>query len=64
MLDQPPPNLPPALNPITTENEKTLAMLSHLTAIIGLLIAGGLGFLGPLIILLIHKEKSNFISYF
>ena len=63
MLDQPPPNLPPDLNPITTENEKTLAMLSHLTAIIGLLIAGGLGFLGPLIILLIHKEKSNFISY-
>ncbi len=63
MLDQPPPNLPPSLNPLTTENERNLAMLSHLTAILGLIFGGGLGFLGPLIIWLMHKEKSYFISY-
>jgi uncharacterized protein len=63
MLNQPPPNLPPSLNPITTENERNLAMLSHLTAILGLIFGGGLGFLGPLIILMIHKEKSYFIAH-
>ena len=60
MLDQPPPSLPPQPNIIPSDEEKNLAMLSHLTAMLGAVLGGGcLGFLGPLIIWQIQKGKSR-----
>lgn len=45
-------------------DEKNLAMLCHLTALLGTLFGGGLlGVLGPMIIYLTQREKSAFISH-
>lgn len=64
MLDQPPPSLPPEPNIIPSDEEKNLAMLSHLTAMLGAVLGGGcLGFLGPLIIWQTQKGKSRFVDY-
>jgi uncharacterized protein len=47
---------PPALNP---SEERTWAMLAHLGGLIAAFVA--LGFLGPLIVLLVQGEKSAFV---
>ena len=48
---------------IPTPDERNLAMLSHLSALGGLVFLGGLGFIGPLIIYLVQKEKSQFVAF-
>jgi uncharacterized Tic20 family protein len=64
MLDQPPPWHPTELYIAPTDEEKNLAMLSHLTAMLGAVFGGGfLGFLGPLIIWQTQKDKSRFVNY-
>lgn len=64
MLDQPPPSLQSELNIVPSDQQRNLAMLSHLTAMLGTLFSGGfLGFLGPLIIWQTQKEKSRFVNY-
>ncbi len=45
-------------------DEKNLAMLSHLTALLGGLLSGfTLGIIGPLILYITQKEKSGFITF-
>ena len=64
MLDQPPSSLQSELNIVPADQEKNLAMLSHLTAMLGTLLSSGfLGFLGPLIIWQTQKEKSRFVNH-
>lgn len=64
MLDQPPPDLPQHNGIMPTSEEKNLGMLSHLTALIGSIFGGGfLGFVGPLVIMMNHKEKSAFVTF-
>jgi len=63
MLQQPPPKMPTNLGFIPTPDERNLAMLSHLSALGGLVFLGGLGFIGPLIIYLVQKEKSQFVAF-
>ena len=63
MIQQPPPNLPNDMKLIPTPDERNLAMLSHLSALGGLIFLGGLGFIGPLIIYLVQKEKSQFVTF-
>lgn len=64
MLPQPPPDLPQDSGLIPTADEKNLAMLCHLTALIGVILGGGfLGFLGPLIIMLLPQGKSPFVAF-
>ncbi len=64
MLPQPPPDLPQQAGIIPTADEKNLGMLCHLTALLGMLIGGGfLGFVGPLIIMSLHRGKSDFICF-
>jgi uncharacterized Tic20 family protein len=54
---QPPPSPPPlAPPPLPTENERNLGMLCHL---LGLLT----GFVGPLILWLVEKDKSAFVDH-
>ena len=45
-----------------TGNERNLAMLAHLTGGLGAVFGGLAGFLGPLIIWILQKEESNFVS--
>lgn len=63
MLQQPPPKMPTNMGFIPTPDERNLAMLSHLSALGGLVFLGGLGFIGPLIIYLMQKEKSQFVAF-
>jgi uncharacterized Tic20 family protein len=63
MLQQPPPKMPTNMGFIPTPDERNLAMLSHLSALGGLVFLGGLGFIGPLIIYLVQKEKSQFVAF-
>lgn len=63
MLQQPPPKMPTNMGFIPTPDERNLAMLSHLSALGGLVFLGVLGFIGPLIIYLVQKEKSQFVAF-
>lgn len=64
MLQQPPPNLPVDMGFVPTPEERNLAMLTHLSALGGLILGSGfLGFLGPLIFYVTQKDKSAFISF-
>lgn len=63
MIQQPPPNIPTDMGFIPTPDERNLAMLSHLSALGGLIFLGGLGFIGPLIIYLVQKGKSQFVTF-
>lgn len=55
--------MPTNMGFIPTPDERNLAMLSHLSALGGLVFLGGLGFIGPLIIYLVQKEKSQFVAF-
>lgn len=50
--------------PVSTDDEKLWAMLAQLSAIIGYVVgAGTLGWLGPLVIFLVYKDRSRFVRY-
>ena len=64
MIDQPPPDLPQQNGIIPSAEEKNLAMMCHLTALIGVLVGGGvLGFVGPLIIMNMEQGKRPFVAF-
>jgi uncharacterized Tic20 family protein len=51
---------PPPLNP---HDERLWAMLTHLSALLGIVVgAGFIGWLGPLIIFLVLKDRSAFVA--
>jgi uncharacterized protein len=53
---------PAAPRPLSPSDERLWAMLTHLSALIGLIVgAGFLGWLGPLIIFLVLKDRSPFV---
>ena len=64
MITQPPPDMPQYSGIIPTTDEKNLGMLAHLTALLGVLLGGGmLGFVGPLILYITQREKSSYITF-
>lgn len=52
---------PPVSPSDSTPDERTWAMLAHLSSVIAYLL-GGLTFLGPLIVWLIKKDQSAFVA--
>lgn len=55
---QPPPEKP---SYVPTEDERTWALIAHLSGLIASML-GGLSFLGPLIVWLIKKDQSPFVA--
>ena len=52
----------PAQQPLTPENERLWATLTHVSALIGIVVGvGTIGWLGPLIIFLVLKDRSPFV---
>lgn len=48
--------------PVTTPEERTAAVLSHLSAIIAMLVtAGWLSFVGPLVMWFLYRDRSPFV---
>ncbi|WP_202908906.1 DUF4870 domain-containing protein [Roseimaritima ulvae] len=61
---QPPHDLGPdsGLPGMPTDDEKNMAMLAHLSGLLGIAIGGVLGFLGPLLLWILRKEDSAYIE--
>ena len=54
--------LPPA-QPLRPEDERLWAVLTHVSALIGILVGvGTIGWLGPLIIFLVLRHRSPFVA--
>jgi uncharacterized Tic20 family protein len=53
---------PPKFPPETTAEDRQWAMFCHLSALLGLLVAG-LTFIGPLVCWLVKKDQSKFVDY-
>ena len=53
---------PPALGPLTPSEERSWAMLAHLTILLNL-VTGLLGPVGALIIYLVYKDRSRYVAY-
>ncbi|MFD1722180.1 DUF4870 domain-containing protein [Amnibacterium endophyticum] len=52
----------PAAQPLTPENERLWAVMSHVSALVGIVVGvGTIGWLGPLIIFLVFKDRSPFV---
>ena len=52
-----------AARPLTPSDERLWAVLTHISALIGILVGvGSIGWLGPLIILLVFKDRSAFVA--
>jgi len=49
--------------PAPTTDEKNWALFVHLSALLSLVVLGGLTFVGPLIIWLIKKDQSKFVDW-
>ncbi|MCL6423605.1 DUF4870 domain-containing protein [Brachybacterium sp. JHP9] len=50
--------------PLSDSDEKLWGMLAHLSAVIGYIVgAGFLGWVGPLIIFLMYKDRSRFVRF-
>ena len=47
---------------IQTKDERTWAMIAHLSSFLGYLVAGCGGILGPLVVWLIKKDESGFVA--
>ena len=47
---------------IITREERNWAMLAHLTSLIGYLVGGCGGIIGPLVVWLIKKDESGFVA--
>lgn len=61
----PPPPLqtpPPAIEPLSPSDERTWAMLSHLSVLLNL-VTGFLGPVVPLVIYFAYKDRSRFVGY-
>ena len=62
---QAPPNqapIAPALQPLSPSDERTWAMLAHLSVLLNL-VTGFLGVAAALIIYLIYKDRSRYVAY-
>jgi uncharacterized protein len=58
---QPPSATPP--QPLSPSDERLWATLTHVSALIGILVgAGFIGWLGPLIIFLVLRDRSAFVA--
>jgi uncharacterized protein len=61
MTNEPYP-APVPVRPLAPADERLWAMLTHLSALVGIVVgAGFIGWLGPLIILLVLKDRSAFV---
>lgn len=59
--NQTPASAPP--RPLSPSDERTWAMFTHLSALVGIVAgAGFIGWLGPLIIFLVFKDRSAFVA--
>lgn len=64
MSQEPFPGDHPPPEPLTVSQEdRTWGMFAHLSALLALFVAGGMGFLGPLIIWLAKRDSSRFVDY-
>ncbi len=57
---QPPP--PPVVVPLSPADERTWAMLAHLSVLLNL-VTGIIGPLAALVIYLVYKERSRYVAY-
>jgi uncharacterized Tic20 family protein len=58
----PPYPTPPSFQPLTPQDERTWAMLAHLSVIINL-VTGVLGPVAALIIYLVYQNRSRYVAY-
>ncbi len=56
------PAVPSAAPPLSVEDERTWAMLAHLSVLLNL-VTGFLGVIVPLIIYLVYKDRSRYVAY-
>lgn len=62
MTNEPPAAVVPP-RPLSPSDERTWAVLTHISALVGIVVgAGFIGWLGPLIILLVLKDRSAFVA--
>ena len=59
---QSPPHPPQPPGPLTPSEERSWAMLAHLTILLNL-VTGLLGPVGALIIYLVYKDRSRYVAY-
>jgi uncharacterized protein len=52
----------PPTQPLSPSDERTWAMLAHLSVLLNL-ITGFLGIIGALVIYLVYKNRSNYVAY-
>jgi len=63
-----PPNEPdankvdPSHQLIPNDEDRNLALLAHLSGCAGVVMGGFVGFIGPLVVYLIYKDKSAFVE--
>jgi uncharacterized Tic20 family protein len=68
MPETDPYDLPPRINPLDdleytpTHDDRNLAVIAHLSGCLGVLGAGLIGFLGPLVIYLLKKDTSPYVE--
>jgi uncharacterized protein len=54
---------PAPVRPLSPGEKRTWAMLTHLSALVGIVVGvGSIGWLGPLIILLVLRDRSAFVA--
>ncbi len=59
----PQPQAAPALAPLSSSDERTWAMLAHLSALLNFVPPNFLGSIGALVIFLLYKERSRYVAY-
>lgn len=57
-----PPSEPPQASDVPSAEERQWALFAHLSALLGLVTAGWLCFVGPLVIWLVKKETMPFVE--
>ncbi len=62
MTVEPPSSPPPVYPPLSPSEERTWAMLAHLSVLLNL-VTGFLGPVGALIVYLIYKDRSRYVAY-
>ena len=61
-MDNPVPNPAPLLQPLSQADERTWAMLAHLSILVNL-VTGVLGPVAALVIYLVYKDRSRYVAY-
>ena len=56
------PQLPATIQPLSTSDERTWAMLAHLSVLLNL-VTGFLGPIAALIIYFVYKDRSRYVAY-